>query len=90
MTNDKEAVAIGLTLDEETYNDYLAGAEEQPNYRTEDGITFFTEENGAQDYFFEAGEGTGAFFMITVDSEADGNAIMSRFVAEASEIARDE
>ena len=85
-----EAVAIGLTIDEEVYNDYLRGAEDQPNYRTEDGITFYTEEDGTQDYFFEAGEGTGAFFMISVDSKADGNMIMSRFAAQSTGIIGEE
>ena len=51
-----DAVAIGITQEEETYNDYLKYAKKQKGYRTEDGIVSFIDENGdaiyLQQYYF--------------------------------------
>ena len=74
----KDATAIGLTLEREVYDEYIAGAEEKEGYRSEDGITAFLDEDGTQYYAFNVDEGY-AYFLVDVNKEADGNAVVSRF-----------
>ena len=78
--NDGEiaAAAMGITLTEDVYEEYIEDAEEKEDFRTDDGITFYTEEDGTQDYFLAVGEDEYAFFMISVLPGTDGDAAMSR------------
>ena len=82
--DDTDAVAIGLTLEEDVYNGYIADAENQTDYRMDDGITSYIEEDGSYDYFFEVGDDSKAYFMISVNKDAEGDAVMSRIAVERS------
>lgn len=75
-----ESVAIGLTLNEDVYLDYIA-ANDAPDYKEENGIVSYMEEDGTQDYFFEVDvDGSDpAYFMISVDNGSDGEAVFNRF-----------
>lgn len=77
---ENESVAMGLTLNEDVYLDYIA-ADDASDYKEENGIVSYTEEDGTQDYFFEvdADEFAPAYFMISVDKGFDGNAVFHRF-----------
>jgi D-alanyl-D-alanine carboxypeptidase len=79
-----EAVAIGITLDEEVFNEYVATAPEQDNYREFARSFAYTEEDGTNDYFFSLGP--DAYFMIAVNPEADGDAVSSRISVELSDV----
>ena len=82
---EKEADVIALTLDQEVYDEYIEDAENHEDARTEDGITAYSEEDGTKDYFFEVGDGSGAFFMISVvNQDEDADAAMSRIAVEAT------
>lgn len=86
---EKDAIAMGLTLEKEAFEDHIARAEEMTGFRTEDGIVSYVEEDGTQDYFFEVDNDSEAYFMISVLPDTDGDAIMSRFAAHAEDIEED-
>ena len=75
-----EPAAMGLTLNEDVYRDYVA-ATDSPDYKEENGIVSYKEEDGTQDYFFEVevDRFEPAHFMITVDKGVDGDAVFNRF-----------
>lgn len=77
---ENKSVAIGLTLNEDVYLDYIA-ANDAPDYKEENGIVSYMEEGGTQDYFFEVDvDGSdSAYFMISVDNGFDGDAVFNRF-----------
>ena len=75
-----EPVAVGLTLYEEVYQGQIAIGEDQKNFRSENGITSYDMPDGSHDYYFEAGE--NVFFMVTVNKDMDGDAVMERFAVE--------
>jgi D-alanyl-D-alanine carboxypeptidase len=84
VAEDKEAVAVGLTIDQEVYDGQLAIAKDQKDYRSDDGITAYTEPAGSRNYYFSPGE--GSYFMIAVNENAkDANAIMSRIAVQPIE-----
>ena len=83
----KEAIAMGLTLEKQVYDEYLLNAEEMPGFRSDDGITTYLEEDGTQDYFFEVDGDSGAYFMVSVVPSADGDLIMSRFAVQSTNAA---
>ena len=86
---DKEAIAVGLTIDQEVYDGQLALAEEQKDFRTEDGITAYTEPAGSRNYYFKPDE--DSCFMIAVSENAeDADAIMSRIAVQPFEETSDE
>jgi D-alanyl-D-alanine carboxypeptidase len=84
VAEDKEAVAVGLTIDQEVYDGQLSIAKDQKDYRTEDGITAYTEPAGSRNYYFSPAE--NSYFMIAVNENAkDANAIMSRIAVQPIE-----
>ena len=82
-----EATALGLTLDKETFQDYMETAQASESYREFARSFTFTEEDGSNDYFFSLGP--DAFFMISVNPNADGDTVSSRISAEASDYTED-
>lgn len=84
-TEGVEPVAIGMTLDEDVYSDFMDGAQEHENYRTEDGITGYVDEDGTQMYLFEVGENSNVYFLISVEGETEGNLAMSRIAVRTPE-----
>ena len=83
-----EAVAVGLTIDEEVYNGQIAIGEDQKNFRSENGVTSYDQPEGSHDYYFEAGD--NAYFMVTVDKDMDGDAVLERFAVEPFYTVEDE
>lgn len=75
-----DAVAIGITQDKETYNDYLKYAENQKGYRTEDGIVSFVDENG--DAIYLQSDDHGAYFFVSVTGRNDPDEVFSRFALD--------
>ncbi len=82
-----EAAAIGLTLDEEVFTEYMEAAQSSDSYREFAHSFTFTEEDGTNDYFFSVGP--DAYFMIAVNPKADGDAVSSRFSVEPSDYVED-
>ena len=78
----EEPVAAGYTLEKAVFEDYADEAKSSGSYREFARSFAFTEESGANDYFFSVGP--DAYFMITVDADADGDAVSSRFGVEAA------
>ena len=81
------AAAIGLTLDEDVFQDYMKTAQESDSYREYAHSFAFTEEDGTNDYFFSPGPDT--YFMIAVSSEADGDIVSARFSVVPSDYIED-
>ena len=79
----EDAVAVGLTLDEEVYNEQIEIGKDQEDYTSDNGIVAFTHPEGSRDYYFTVGE--EAFFMITVSKDFDGDEVMARFTVEVLE-----
>ena len=88
VSDGTEAVAVGLTIDEEVYNGQIAIGEEQKNFRSENGVIAYDQPEGSHDYYFEAGN--DAFFMVTVNKDMDGDAVLERFAVEPFLSADDE
>ena len=78
-----DAAAIGITLDEEVFNEYVADARSHDSYREFARSFTYTEDDGSNLYFFTVGP--DAYFMIDVSPEADGDAVSSRFSVEPSD-----
>ena len=78
------AAVIGLTLEEEVFNEYVADAPDRDNYREFARSFSYTEEDGWTDYFFSVG--SDAYFMVSVNPEAecDPDEASSRISVEPS------
>ena len=82
---DGEATALGITLDEEVFQDYTKEAKNSNSYSYREfaHCFSFTEENGYTDYFFSPG--SGSFFMISVRPGEDSAIVRSRISIEPAE-----
>lgn len=74
------ATALGITLDEEVFQDHMKAAQESDSYREFARSFAYTEEDGTNDYFFTLAP--DAYFMISVSPDADGDIVSSRFSVE--------
>jgi len=81
------ATAIAVTLDQEVFEEYVASAPSQENYREFARSFSYTEEDGSTDYFFSVGP--DAYFMISVSPEEDADTVSSRFSVEPSDYTED-
>ena len=81
------ANALGVTLEKEVFDEYVAGAPSQENYREFARSFSYTEEDGSTDYFFSVGP--NAYFMISVMPGEDPDAVSSRFSVEPSDYTED-
>lgn len=88
-SEDKEAVAIGITLDQEVFLEYSAEAAAAESYREIEGSESYTQEDGTQAYLTRVGD--DAYFMLWVHPDADGDAVFARvkLEREAEEVAVD-
>ena len=77
VSEDTEPVAIGLTLDEDVFDEYIETASASTSYREFAHSFAYTEDDGTNNYFFQSGP--DAYFMVSVAKEADGDAVSSRF-----------
>ena len=77
VSEDTEPVAVGLTLDEDVFEEYIETASASSSYREFARSFAYTEEDGTNNYFFQSGP--DAYFMVSVAKGADGDAISSRF-----------
>ncbi len=75
ITEDSPAVAIGLTLDKEVYEEDLAEAKASDTYR-EVGDAVSYAADGTTYYLYAVGD--SAYFMLDVMDGADGDAIAAR------------
>ena len=87
MDENAEATAIGLTLDQEVFEEYAALAPEKDSYREFARSFTYTEEDGINYYFFSIGP--DSYFMISVSPDADGDAVSSRISVEPSDYTED-
>lgn len=85
-----EAVAMGLTLDEEVFKEYMEEAQASDSYKEYAQSFSYTEEDGSVDYFFSVGP--DAYFMISVlDDSVDPDIVSSRFsILPAEKITEDQ
>ena len=75
ITKDRDADAIGLTLEKDVYEDYMAEATASDSCReVEGGVCYETEDE--TDYVLAVG--SDAYFLVAVPAGTDGDAILSR------------
>ena len=86
-TEDKDAIAMGITLEKAVYDEYIETAPSQENFKELENGVSYTEEDGTTDYFYTVG--SDAYFMVSVAADEDGDAICARIsaVPEAAEAA---
>ena len=92
----KTADAIGLTLEKEVYDEYIAEAENSESRREiENGVCYTSEETT----YYVVAVGSSAYFLLDVPNGADGDAIYARldlvnqkdyYAAQAAALAGDE
>ncbi|MCR4963512.1 MAG: hypothetical protein K6B40_06520 [Firmicutes bacterium] len=76
-----EAAAIGVTLDKEVYDEYYNAAVDDESFKEVEGGVFYTESDGTMDYLSKVGG--NAYFLLSVDKSADGDAVYARVQLEA-------
>ena len=74
-----EAAAIGMTLDQEVFEEYWAEAEASPSRRELDGARYYKPDGGRDTYLIPVGE--DAYLMLSAES-GDGDAIFARIRTE--------
>ena len=79
-TADREAAAMGITLEKEIYDEYIEAADTYADYQEENGAVSYTDELGDSVYLYPAGD--AAYFMITVFEGNDGDAVSARISTE--------
>ena len=77
ISEDSELSALGVTLDEEIFNEYLEFALDQDSYKEYAHCFSYVDEFGYTSYFYKIE--TDAYFMITVFPEEDPLEISARF-----------
>ena len=84
---DSESTAIGLTLEKEVYDEYIEAARQDEDFREEDGVISYTEEDGSRSFFLSVGD--EAWFMLDTAADTDGDAVMARVHVESVSQAAD-
>lgn len=75
VTEDRRADAIGVTLEKNVYEEYLAEAADSDSRREiENGVCYTTEEST----YYVIAVGSSAYFLLDVPVELDGDAILAR------------
>ena len=82
ITEGREADAIGLTLEKEVYEEYLADAAKSDSCREVDGGVCYVSEDTA---YYALAVADSAYFLLDVPAGADGDAILSRIELEIAE-----
>ena len=76
IREDESIKAIGLTLDKEVYEDYLAEAQKSESCREIENGVCYVEDDGT---YYVLSVGTSAYFLLDVIDDADGgDAILER------------
>lgn len=87
----KEAVAIGIMLSKEVYDEHMADAEASDSLREVEGGVAFTREDYEAYLFTVTGSETGkeGYFLLNIYQGADGDAIYGRVLAEVDDFSTD-
>ena len=80
---DMPSAAIGITLDQEVYDEYCAEAVRSDSYRELSGGVTYTQEDGTNAYLMPVGD--DAYLALFVEPEEDGDAVFARVKATRSE-----
>ncbi len=75
-----EAAAIGMSLDREVYEEYLAEAEASAGRREVNGAVYYKADGGADVYLIPVGD--DARLMLQVKNRSDSDAVFARVKAE--------
>lgn len=75
ITEGREADAIGLTLEKEVYDEYIAEAENSESRREIENGVCYTSEGTT---YYVVAVGSSAYFLLDVPNGADGDAIYAR------------
>ena len=77
MTDDSEAVAYGVYVDPQEYEDIIAEYSSYDSFQEVGGGVMFTESDGMNKYVFVVGDNTN--YMIMVEAGNDADAVYNRF-----------
>ena len=75
-SEDAESVAIGMTLEQEVFEEYWAEADASESRREIEGGLCYAQEDGTNAYLIQVGD--DAYFMLCVDEGVDGDAVLAR------------
>ncbi|MBR2570893.1 MAG: hypothetical protein IKE30_02000, partial [Clostridia bacterium] len=75
-SEDKDATAIGLTLEQEVFEEYCAEAASSESYREIEGAKYYMREDGTGAYLTTVGD--DAYFLLFVNDVAEGDAVFER------------
>ena len=84
---DSESVAIGITLADDVYQDYVDEANKSDSKKDVEGGISYVNDSGETAYLFKAGD---VGMMLTVNSGVDSDAVYARVKAEAEAGAAEE
>lgn len=82
-TEEKAAIAIGMTLEQEVFEEYQEDAKRSANRRDINGVQYYKAEDGRDTYLMPVGE--DAYLMLRVEyatQETNSDAILARVTAE--------
>ena len=79
-SEDKDATAIGLTLEQEVFEEYCAEAVSSESYREIEGAKYYTREDGTGAYLTLVGD--DAYFLLSVNEGVEGDAVFERIKLE--------
>ena len=82
-SEDKDAAAIGLTLDQQVFEEYCAEAGSAEDFREIGDTVFYTQEDGTGVYLTRVGD--DAYFMLHIYGNTDGDAAFARVKLERSD-----
>ena len=75
-SEDSQAVAVGMTLEREVFEEYCAEAAASETFREIDGAQCYTQEDGTTAYLTRVGD--DACFMLCVNEGVEGDAVFAR------------
>ena len=75
-SEDSEAVAMGMTLEQEVFEEYSAQAAASDSCRELEGAVCYTQEDGTSAYLMRVGD--DAYFMLCVNEGVEGDAVLAR------------
>ena len=75
-SEDKAATAVGMTLDQEVFEEYCAEAAASESLREIGAAQCYTREDGTSAYLIRVGD--DAYFMLSVNAGVEGDAVFDR------------
>ena len=87
-SEDKDATAIGMTLDQELFEEYRAEAVAAESYRELEGAEYYVRDDETGAYLIPVGD--DAYFMLCIYGDVEGDAVLARVKLERDSAAEED